>query len=505
MLHPAAVGAEALSAVRQLALPIIIVALLGGGGGAGGTLDRLLFLGAIGAVMSLVIAFVQWQATRWWLESDSVRLRRGVLTENVTTVSFERVQGIDVVRGPIQRVFGVVELHVQSAGGGRAGEIVLKAITTDEAEELRTAVRRGEAGRPRAAVGEVSDDAPERVLTPAAARPQREEDEEEDVRAVWHLGARALLVAAVTSGSLGVIVPILVALSQVGDDLLGLEEARRLAPETAGEVALYAAVILGAAWVLSVLGTIVAFVGFTATREGDRLRISRGLIERRETSVPVARVHAVRVVENPLREPLGVAQVRIETAGYAGEPATAQTLVPLVRRRHATTIIAELLPELATSVGELEAPPTRALRRYVLAPAVVAAAVAAWLAVTFGTPGLIGLVLVPLAGAHGVARYRTAGWQLRGDRMVLRGRGLVRTTAMADPRRLQTVRTTANPFQRRGHLATLSIDVSSGRTFGVSHIDAATAERVWRVLGWRATQGVSEKADRPVDPASSPD
>jgi len=460
-LHRAAIGAEVLDQVRQLAIPFVVIALVGGGG-----LGRILVLGLLGAAVAVVSAFLQWETSRWSIEGGSVRLRRGILSERITSVPFDRVQAVDTVRGPVQRLFGVVELHVQSAGGGRAGEIVLKAVTPAEAEEIRAAVR---SERPAAAVEE-SEDAVE-----------------------WRLGHGPLLVAALTSGSLGVLVPVVAGLSQVLDDVIGAEEAERFVPSSLGEAAVLAAAVLGLAWVLSFLGTIIAFAGFTAIRDGERVRIRRGIVERREASVPVARIHAVRIVESPLREPFGLAQVRIESAGYAAEPATAQTLVPLVRRRDVPRVLAELLPEMAAGAetavatehagraemaaaeevfpGALASPPRRALRRFVLPPLAAGLVLAAVPLAVFEADALIALVL-PVGGvALGVARYRAAGWRLDGGRLVLRSRRVARTTAIADPRRLQRVTGAQSALQRRAGLGDVEVAVSSGRRLGVAHLD----------------------------------
>ena len=94
-------------------------------------------------------------------------------------------------------------------------------------------------------------------------------------------------------------------------------------------------------------GSLVAFAGFTVTRDGDRLRIRRGLLQRREAAVPVRRVHGVRVVEGLLRRPFGLATLRVEVAGYAAEASAARTLFPLLRRDEVEPFLAELLPELA--------------------------------------------------------------------------------------------------------------------------------------------------------------
>ena len=244
------------------------------------------------------------------------------------------------------------------------------------------------------------------------------------------------------------------------------------------------------AWVLSVLGTIVAFAVFAVARDGERLRIRRGIVERREASVPVARVHAVRIVESPLREPFGLATVRVESAGYAKEPATAQTLLPLVRRRDVERVLGELLPEIAAPLDGLEPLPRRAARRFALPPALGALALAAAAVAVLGAEGLLALVLVVPAVAFGLARHRTAGWRLADDEhLVVRTRGLRRTTAAADPRRLQRVGTAITPLQRRGRLATLHLAVSSGRRIVLAHLDDAAADGLVERLGRAATAG----------------
>ena len=54
-----------------------------------------------------------------------------------TSIPLGRIQAIDAIQGPIQRLFGVQALHVQTAGGGSEGEIVLRAVAHGEARRLR--------------------------------------------------------------------------------------------------------------------------------------------------------------------------------------------------------------------------------------------------------------------------------------------------------------------------------------------------------------------------------
>lgn len=447
-LHPAAVGAEALVQLRGLVLPILIAAIAG----SRQEPSRAILFSAAGVLLAVAMAFVRWQTTRWWIEGGAVHLRTGALSRNEVSVPFERIQAIDTVRGLVQRIFGVVELHVQAAGGGRRGEIVLRAVSLRDAELIRSA----------GAVRSAPLAAPEAV----AAGP------------AWRLSGSDLVLAGLTSGSLGVLIPVVAAIGQFADDLFANDEVGGLVPRTTAGVVELVVFVLLVAYALSFAGTIFGFAGFAVRREQGRLLIERGLLERREASVPVARVHAVRVIESPLREPFGLATVRVETAGYGREEPSAKTLIPVARRRDIPALLATLLPELTDPLDDLEPAPARALRRYALWPLIAGAVPAIALLIVFGVAALPALLL-PLTGAAvGRGRYRAAGWRLSGDRLLIRSRGINRRTTVADPQRVQLVRTAATPFQRRARLADFGIGISSGSAIEVRHLDEAVVGRL---------------------------
>lgn len=60
--------------------------------------------------------------TTWYVLTDrSMRLRSGVLLLNETTITYENIQNVSVEQGPVQRVFGIADVAVQTAGGGGSG------------------------------------------------------------------------------------------------------------------------------------------------------------------------------------------------------------------------------------------------------------------------------------------------------------------------------------------------------------------------------------------------
>lgn len=88
---------------------------------------------------------------RWYLVTDqSLRIREGVFHVREMTMTFANIQNISISQGPLQRLLGVSDLEVKSAGGGgaqhpqQAGAFSMHTgyfRGVDNAEELRDLMR----------------------------------------------------------------------------------------------------------------------------------------------------------------------------------------------------------------------------------------------------------------------------------------------------------------------------------------------------------------------------
>ena len=59
----------------------------------------------------------------WYVLSDrSLRIRRGIWTIHETTITFENVQDVKIHQGPVQRIYGISDVIVETAGGGGSGK-----------------------------------------------------------------------------------------------------------------------------------------------------------------------------------------------------------------------------------------------------------------------------------------------------------------------------------------------------------------------------------------------
>jgi membrane protein YdbS with pleckstrin-like domain len=79
---------------------------------------------------------------RWYMVSDrAIRIREGIATVKEKTIALANIQNLSVRQGPLQRLFGIADLEVRTAGGGGSAES--DAHGKSEAEPMHVAYFRG--------------------------------------------------------------------------------------------------------------------------------------------------------------------------------------------------------------------------------------------------------------------------------------------------------------------------------------------------------------------------
>ena len=78
--------------------------------------------GSVLGVLALVFAVSQiwWARTGFRLGEDELELRRGVISTQVRSARYDRIQAVDVVEPFAPRLFGLAEVRVEAAGGSNS-------------------------------------------------------------------------------------------------------------------------------------------------------------------------------------------------------------------------------------------------------------------------------------------------------------------------------------------------------------------------------------------------
>lgn len=130
----------------------------------------ILGLIALHAAFSLAVIQLDYEK-RWYLVTDrSLRIREGVKTVREITFTFANIQNLSVTQGPIQRMLGIADLKVETAGGGnvagsKQAQPGLSLHTAyfrgiDNAEEVKQLISARMRGHRDAGLGDHGDHAP---------------------------------------------------------------------------------------------------------------------------------------------------------------------------------------------------------------------------------------------------------------------------------------------------------------------------------------------------------
>lgn len=361
-----------------------------------------LFLGA-------VYGFASWLRTKYWVEEDELRVDTGVLFQQSRRIRIDRLQGIDIVQPFVARLLGLAELKMDVAGGDREGSLAFLPLA--EAKHLRGLLlaRREAVRRP----GQPAEEAPPEG--PATWAPPDHDIARLDVRTL-------VLSTLLSPGTIGLL---------LSAALLGIFAS------LGGEVAVgpMLPLVLGFAFVL--LRRLSAYYDFTVSQTRNGLQVRRGLFERSTQTITLPRVQGVLVSEPVLWRPMGWARLDVALAGYGsgadaeGGPA-ATTVMPVAPRDLVMDLARHLLR--GDDGADLVVDPD---------------------AVPMTPPPLSARWLDPVA-----RRFRAAG--VGRDLVASREGWLTRRTHVMRHGKVQSLRLSQGPVQRRLGLADLHVDIPPG-------------------------------------------
>jgi len=128
---------------------VVVIAAEALAGGRGIVPSGPLLLVAVLAVGWLADRLAQRRVRAWAYREreDDLLVQRGVWIKRLSVVPYGRMQFIDVIAGPVERVFGLATVHMHTAAA--ASDARIPGLSQDEAARLRD--RLAQLGESRAA------------------------------------------------------------------------------------------------------------------------------------------------------------------------------------------------------------------------------------------------------------------------------------------------------------------------------------------------------------------
>ncbi|MDA1570475.1 PH domain-containing protein, partial [Bacillus cereus] len=243
------------------------------------------------------------------------------------------------------------------------------------------------------------------------------------------------------------------------------------------------AILIVLSWIISTIGYALKHGDFTVNRRNDEVRISQGLLEKKELVLKLHRIQGITIKESILRQPFGYCAVQVEViqSKGTGDEKEKVTLHPIIRKDRVQQLLAHLqLPyELNTNIISL---PKTALRRYLIDSFIFFAMIAIPLIgiSIYFEKHFIMWALIPLAiliFILGYATFKTNGYSVNGEQITLVYRSVGKYTGLVRRRHVQSMEKTQSYFQRRADLCTYKFS-SASSSYKLEHTRVEDAERM---------------------------
>jgi putative membrane protein len=496
-LHPLSIVFALVAQLRTFALPGLAVLVTAGSAGWGWELWAMPLL--LPYALAAVLKYVTF---RYRYEPNELVIRSGLFFRNERHVPYARIQNLDAVQNVFHRLWGVVEVRVET-GGGEEVEAKMSVLPLADFEEMRRRVFAGRSGEAGAAGSETLPAlaAPGRTLL--ALKPL-------DLVVCGLIQNRGVVVIMAGFGLLWEVGLMEGLIDRVfGEEMSGRGVFRSVMKAVfgrggfpLGRIALMLGALAGLLLFirfLSMVWSILRLYGFRITRDGDDLRTEYGLLTRVVATIPVRRIQTVTIKEGPLHRLFRRASVRVDTAGggeeWGGGESKAQRewLAPVLRRDALPGFLREVLPEVDLAAAEWQPSHPRAYRREVKGWLLVALGLSLPFAALLRWWDLA-LLAVLVVWACVVARFHLAHyrWALAGGAVLLRSGWIWRQMSVARFAKIQAVSIHESPFDRRARMARVRVDTAGAGDLShrvdIHYLARETARELYNLLTAQAAR-----------------
>jgi putative membrane protein len=423
----------------------------------------------------VVSAVARYLSFSYAIHEGHLLIKSGIVTRTNRTIPLSKIQNINIKKSVVHRVFGLVDLEIETAAGAEA-EASLSALSVDEANALKVELTRG------------------------VHREIGLEQEPETVRGrtVYRINSKELFLAGATENrALAIVGAVFGGSFLFQDRLEGF--LRGIVPNLGSSwvsVVVLIVIVLVIGWVVSIFSAVVSYGNFEVTLEGGKLRRHYGLLNQIESVVPLPRVQSVRTSETLLQRLLHLCKLYVETAGHFQKEdlGGSSMICPLLETDRLTDIVMTVLPGRPVNAVKWRRVSPRTVRVYFQVSMWVYLVLVSSAALYFGWVAF--WALAPLAHwalFTGWVHYRTTGWDDKPTFLAARHGVFSRRTMYVPVEKIQSTALRQSPLQRRLGLASVVVNTASvglGGTCTVGDLDLKDADPLARSLHRRSADAV---------------
>lgn len=479
-LHPIALIKEIITNIRRNIVPIVVglFSVFRAINSRGYLPNWAVYL-IIVIVVLLVLtpAILKYITYKYTLEDQGIRIKYGLIFRKNTYIPYERIQTVQKKQWFFFIPFNVCQVLIETAGGNGKAEADLVAVPVGVVDQLKD-LRDGK----KAAIQEATPETEEKEVAEA---------EVEAPEKTVVLQTKQLILMAVTSGGVFGTLLIVLAFMQQFRDVIPTDwmetQAEQLWKMGIIVFIILIILLLLVLWGISIVTTLFKYFQFKLMKYPHSLVIEKGLLERNHTTISLARIQGITIIESPLRQMLGLVAVKVITAGNSGDEKQSGDilLLPIMKKDLALKTLKEMLPNYVFEIEEMERAPKSSLRRFLriyliwtIIPALVAS-------IMFFPLGLVSFILPILAGIKAISSYRATGLFTEKHTLLVQSRPFIsKLTHIIRKERIQGLSIRQSIWMEKGTSRHLNVWLKSGSTSTEAFVRYINKDQAITIYNW---------------------
>lgn len=329
--HPASILFDFAAIVKNYAILAFVVVVNIGSDSWLARLGRILLVLSI--ILTISASMVKWVSRKYMADEMAFHIVSGIFEKTERTVYYDKIQNVQRHTTFLHKLFGMTSITFETGTSGMNSNVKFDAVKRSEADRLEQAVK--EFMQPESGAAQSEDqivpDNPKRVVHFTPSR-------------------KDTIKASFTSFSFLVILLVGASIFSKLNQLFDVEdyvEGWLASFLTSGwMIAGVSLVLLILALTIGVVWTFVKYGRYEIASDEERIYISKGVLNETVFSIAKKRVQAVEITQSFIKRILGLAEVKLISAGDLGDDENeVSTLYPFLPVKRAYPMIAELLPD----------------------------------------------------------------------------------------------------------------------------------------------------------------
>ena len=500
-LHHFSLIFEVATRIRQNLIPAFFASFSVVSGGIIG-----LYIGASVFGIAVLFAVIRYFTFRYQVIGNELHVEQGLVFRQQKAIPLDRIQNVDSVQNIFHRMFKVAEVRIETASGSEP-EATMRVLGLQQLQQLRNSLHHAHTD---VVVDSLNEDNPVIAKSPTQELKAGEPVLAISSKQLVQLGLmsnRGQILAGIVLGylvqgptssmipswlnpfrSLGNLDPsnrdsVRNAIRGVGSDTTGAVTSLGGYIHQWGTtgIVLFGVVafllLIAVFRLFSAIWHVLRFYDYRLTLHGDSLHVHCGLFTKISATIPRNRIQVISLNQTWLMKFLGFVSVQLETSGgseESGEDAT-QTMgrkwfIPIMKATELERVLPTLNRDLSWTPGQYDwrSLSKRAFSRTCRWPIIIGIVVVAiGISIFVGLEKTFGL-WIAVWGGLGAAVLTLVEWKqsksrkyARAERYLVYQTGVFRKiTSICFLDRVQSIRLSQSPFDRRWAMATLHFDTA---------------------------------------------